>query len=317
MKLHFPTLHIHFDRITLYLIGLLTLVSLIGYLGALHWTLDLFSHFRVQYLQIALLIAGFSLWGRRNKRAVALLAIAAFNYAPVLPFYFGKPPVATEKPVRIMQLNLSAANTNDTDWVLRGITNAQPDLVVLAEVTPDWAFELAQIASQYPHHILKPQEGCFGIALLSKYPLEHERIVRIGPAGVPSIIADAYLPQGTVSLIATHPLPPISAEYAKKRNLQLAALPDVVHEQKHPVLLIGDLNTSPWSFYFTRLRRASGLKNSMQGFGFQPTWPARHPFLRIPLDHVLHSPEIIIHNRTVGTALGSDHLPLIVDFSIE
>jgi len=317
MKLHFPGFHIHFDRITLYLIGLLTLFSLAGYLGSLHWTLDLFSHFRVQYLQLALLLAGFSLWGRRNKRAMALLAIAAFNYAPVLPFYFGKPPVATEKPVRIMQLNLYAANTNNTDWVLRGITNAQPDIVVLAEVTPDWAFELAQLADQFPHVILKPQEGCFGIALLSKYPLEHERIARIGTAGVPSIIAGVYLPKGTISLIATHPLPPISGEYAKKRNLQLAALPDVVHEQKYPVLLVGDLNTTPWSPYFTRLLRASGLKNSMQGFGFQPTWPSRQTFLRIPLDHVLHSPEITIHNRVVGSSLGSDHLPLMVDFSVE
>jgi endonuclease/exonuclease/phosphatase (EEP) superfamily protein YafD len=55
----------------------------------------------------------------------------------------------------------------------------------------------------------------------------------------------------------------------------------------------------------------------MKGFGFQPTWPANSRFLKIPLDHVLHAPEIIIHNRMVGGAVGSDHFPVIVDFSIQ
>ena len=88
-------------------------------------------------------------------------------------------------------------------------------------------------------------------------------------------------------------------------------------QQKHPVLLLGDLNTTPWSFHFQHLLKESGLKNSMKGFGHQPSWPSNIPFLRIPLDHVLHSEEITIHNRMIGRNIGSDHLPVIVDFSIK
>jgi endonuclease/exonuclease/phosphatase (EEP) superfamily protein YafD len=92
-------------------------------------------------------------------------------------------------------------------------------------------------------------------------------------------------------------------------------LPELVHQQNAPVLLAGDLNTTPWSPYFQTLEKESGLKNSMKGFGFQPSW-AGNAFLKIPLDHFLHSPEIVIHNRMIGPDVGSDHLPVIIDFTI-
>jgi endonuclease/exonuclease/phosphatase (EEP) superfamily protein YafD len=55
----------------------------------------------------------------------------------------------------------------------------------------------------------------------------------------------------------------------------------------------------------------------MKGFGHQPSWPTGQFFLRIPLDHVLHAPEIMIHNRMVLQDVGSDHFPVIIDFSLK
>jgi len=213
----------------------------------------------------------------------------------------------------LMNLNDSNGNTRE---VLESIGQFSPDVLLLEEVTPKWAHELEILKETYPYCIAKPQDGCFGIMMLSKYPLEHGQVVQIGNAGVPSIIAEMYSPQGVVSIIGTHPLPPIGAEYANYRNNQLAALPAVVKEQKHPVLLIGDLNVTPWSPYFTHLISESELKNSMTGFGHQPSWPSTMFFMRIPLDHMLHSDGIIIHNRMIGHNVGSDHLPVIVDFSM-
>lgn len=293
----------------------LAIATFLGFFGRLFWLFDLFAHFRVQYMQICLILIGIALWQRRNKRAVALILLACLNYAFVLPLYFGKPAPATEKPIRAMLMNLNAGNGN-TEQVLEAIRNADPDILLLEEVTPKWAHELAVLETNFPYRVAEPQEGCFGIMLLGKVPLERGKVVEIGDAGVPSITADAYLPQGTISIIATHPLPPINADYSRHRNHQLAALPDLVKTQGHPVLLMGDLNTSPWSPFFSKLIRETELENSMKGFGFQPSWPANIPFLRIPLDHMLHSPEIKIRNRMVGGNVGSDHFPVMVDFSI-
>ncbi len=302
------------DRLSLIAGAGLAAATLLGFLGRFCWVCDLFSHFRVQYFQLFLVLIGISIWRRQNRRMVAFILLACLNYAFVLPLYFGKPPVAIEPSARAMLLNLNASNGN-AEEVLNAIRTADPDLLLLEEVTPKWASELNIL--DYPYRVSKPQEGCFGIMLLSKHPLSRTNMVFVGSAGVPSIVADVYLPQGEISLIGTHPVPPISAEFSKHRNNQLAMLSQLVREQKHPVLLIGDLNASPWSAHFRRLLKDSGLKNSMKHFGFQPSWPSDNRFFRIPLDHILHSPEILIHRRAVGGNVGSDHLPVIVDFSLK
>jgi endonuclease/exonuclease/phosphatase (EEP) superfamily protein YafD len=299
------------DMIT---IGVAT-ATLFGLLGRFHWFLDLFSHFRVQYMQLCLVPFFIALWKHWNKRAVALAMLACLNYAFVLPLYMGKPAPTTEKPIRAMLMNINAGNGN-TELVLGSIRQAGPDILLLEEVTPQWAQALEVLDETYPYQVSEPQEGCFGIMLLSKYPLEHGSVIQIGTAGVPSIVAEAFLPQGVVSIIGTHPVPPIGGKASELRNGQLMELPGIVMEQKHPVLLIGDLNTSPWSSRFTKLLKEAGLKNSMKGFGHQPSWPASPFFLRIPLDHMLHSPEIMIHNRMVLQDVGSDHFPVVVDFSL-
>ena len=305
-------------RLTGYLdiFGLGILVAtLFGFLGKLFWFFDLFAHFRVQYMQICLVLIGIALWKRLNKRAIALVILACVNYALVLPLYFGKPSSPTGPTTRAMLMNINAGNGN-TEQVLETIRNADPDILLLEEVTPKWELELAVLNTNYPYRIVEAQNGCFGIMLLSKYPLAHNQIIKIGTADIPSIITDIHLPQGEVSFIGTHPLPPMGAAYSNHRNSQLSELPKQVKAQKFPVLLIGDLNTSPWSFYFRRLADESGLNNSMKGFGFQPSWPSNNRFLRIPLDHILHAPEIVIHNRMVGGDVGSDHFPVIIDFSM-
>ena len=303
------------DRLCVVAGFVLAAATLVGFFGHLFWVFDLFSHFRVQIFQAFLVLIGIALWRRRNKQAVVFVLLACINYAVVLPFYFGRPPVATEPPVRAMLMNLNASNGN-TERVLAAIRAADPDLLLLEEVTPRWAGELCVLAADYRYRVSDSRDDCFGIMLLSKFPLSRTNVVVIGDAGVPSIIANVHLPRGEISLIGTHPVPPISSPYFKHRNEQLSALPSFVRGQKKPVLLIGDLNVSPWSVHFIRLLKDSGLKNSMARFGFQPTWPVSQRFLRIPLDQLLHDEKIIIHNRVIGADVGSDHFPLIVDFSL-
>ena len=288
--------------------------TLLGFLGRLFWLFDLFAHFRVQLFQLTLVLIAVAIWRRNNRLLVAWILLACLNYAFVLPFYFGKPPAPKEDPARAMLLNILASNGN-AEQVLEAIEQFDPDVLVLEEVTPRWDKKLAGL--DYPYRVAAVRDDCFGMLLLSRYPLSHTNVVFVGTADVPTVTAHVHLPQGEIAVIGTHPVPPIGADYSNHRNAQLAALPGFVKEQTKPVLLIGDLNCTPWSPYFARLLKDSGLKNSMKGFGFQPSWPADKRLMRIPIDQVLHSPEITVHNRMIGPDVGSDHLPVIVDFTVE
>jgi len=133
---------------------------------------------------------------------------------------------------------------------------------------------------------------------------------------VPSVFAFIQVGRKRMAFLGTHPLPPANRDYAHHRNNQLEQIPASLEHIRDPVLLMGDLNTTPWSYVFKDLLRRTGLHNSLIGRGIQPSWPAPYPPLLIPLDHVLTSRDIIIHNRFTGPATGSDHYPVIVDFSI-
>jgi endonuclease/exonuclease/phosphatase (EEP) superfamily protein YafD len=81
-------------------------------------------------------------------------------------------------------------------------------------------------------------------------------------------------------------------------------------------LLVGDLNLTPWSPFFTQLKREGQLSDSGLGRGLVGTWQSKVPFLGLMIDHVLTGPRVVPLNRRIGQDLNSDHWPVIVDFAL-
>jgi len=293
------------------------IATLLGFFGLLNWRLELCSHFRVQYF-LGLGVVALLLLIPRKRRNAAIFGVLAFvNLSVILPLYFGKvsAPASAGQPVRAILMNVNTANKNSAG-VADVIRRYSPDVVVLEEVNRRWLSELVPALTGYGYSKQAPREDNFGIALFSKFPLSQCTVEYIGDAEVPSIVAEIETSQGKCTMLATHPLPPAGSEYARLRNGQLAQLPGWVHRATSPLVLLGDLNVSPWSPYFKRLIRDSGLRDSSQGRGVHPSWPTFSPMLLIPIDHCLYSRGIAIVDRRTGPYVGSDHLPLIVDFVV-
>ncbi|MGB2680209.1 MAG: endonuclease/exonuclease/phosphatase family protein, partial [Candidatus Competibacter sp.] len=117
-------------------------------------------------------------------------------------------------------------------------------------------------------------------------------------------------------VVGTHPLPPMNAGLARRRNEQLASLAEFARQTPDPLVMLGDLNITPWSPYFERLLADSGLRDGRGGHGLLPTWPVGWPMLWIPIDHVLVSDDVQIRRWQTGAVIGSDHYPVIVDFQL-
>ena len=125
----------------------------------------------------------------------------------------------------------------------------------------------------------------------------------------------ARKPLGATFLLV-HPPPPVQRAMFDEQQRQLDAIAARVRALDGPVVVLGDLNATPWSRPFARLVAESGLLDTRAGFGVQASFPAAEPLLRIPIDHVLVSPGVGVTARRIERDVGSDHLPVYIELRI-
>ena len=76
-----------------------------------------------------------------------------------------------------------------------------------------------------------------------------------------------------------------------------------------PLVLAGNLNTSPWSQCVPQARGlATGLAPAATLMPSWPAWPLALP--QFALDHIFVSAELAVAAAGTGPAVGSDHLPV-------
>ena len=292
--------------------SLLTLATLAGLLGRVSWILDLFSHFPLQYAIATLPVIVTLLICRRFRIAGIFVLCLAYNLTVTIPYYFGSNQQKREgEPIRIASINVNRMN-EEYDLLRSFIDQANPDIVLLTETPQNWVDAMNYLQATHPFYRVSPRPDNFGIALYSRVPLGKIETLTFG-AGVPSILAEIQRSNSRVSLLCTHPPPPINRELSLLRNQQLEAISNLLMSVEGPKILVGDLNVSPWSAHFSRLTSAARLRDASLGHGIKPTWPTDKMLVRIPIDLCLISDEIGVNGILVGPHFGSDHFPLVVD----
>lgn len=287
----------------------LTLVSVAAFFGRWSWFLDVLANFRVQYAAVLVVMAillFLAHWPRSG--AIALLG-AAINGAVILPLFLGEGGTASpEHPLRVMSFNIYSPNDRFGE-VVAYIRETDPDIVFLHEASRPW--EMAMEGAGLPYQITRSrsQDLIFGTLVLSR-PADPVLSYgfTIGGARAVEVVHDG------IAVLGIHPLAPTTAERSALRNAQIDFAAEWSRQQEGPHLVTGDFNSTPWSYPFRRLLAETELVNSQDGFGIQATFPADNNFmLRIPIDHLLHSPDLEVADRRTGPRLGSDHFPLIVE----
>ena len=297
--------------------GLAGLATLAGFLGAHWWFLDLFSHFRVQYLVILSVTAATLFICRQSARGAMFAALAFLNASVIAPYYVSAGirdrPDGRNAHLKALMLN---ANTygGDPVRVAALIDEQTPDIIVLAEVDHRWLASLRQTLAPYHYRVLALRSDNFGIALLSKVPLTAPNLLHHGAQGVPSVEGTIHWQGEAITVLGTHPVPPYNAKMAQMRDQQLLTLGMRIRGLPKAILL-GDLNATPWSFGYQLLATASGMTNCRLGRGLQPSWPSQVWPLRISIDHCLATESVRVTKKWIGPDVGSDHFPLFIEIS--
>ena len=216
------------------------------------------------------------------------------------------------------------------------IAEHEPDIVCLQELDVgrartgfvDQASEIAARLSMsvHFHAAMRVEAELYGDAILTHRP---ERLIRSGalptvrgipglePRGALWVVID--VDGVAVNIINTH-----LGLVPREQRLQAAALCGkdwLAHGDCHgPTILTGDFNATSLTRPYQAL--TARLKDAQRLLGLRPsvkTFPSGFPAIRI--DHFFVSPEITptrIHAPFSPLArMASDHLPLVMDFSIK
>ncbi len=294
--------------------SLVCLFTLTGFAGGWFWMFELTSHFRVQYTAILLVLAVGFLCVKRWRWGAIFLAFGLLNGWLLLPYLrVTEAERATAGPtIKLLAWNVNSSN-EDFEELSRLLAREEPDVVLLMEVSPRWERFLATGLTGYPHQQIAARDDNFGIALLSKLPLANAQTLYLGEAGVPSVQSRLLVDGLNIEFLGTHPLPPVGSLRSRLRDEQLHSVAAWVNRQTNAVVVAGDLNATPWSPLFRNFTEITKLKNSAEGRALNGTWPAFFKPMLIPIDHFLHSPEVVVARREILSAAGSDHLPQVVE----
>lgn len=216
------------------------------------------------------------------------------------------------------------------------IASLEPDVVALQELDVgrartngvDQAHEIARrlgMAFRF-HASLKVEEELYGDAILTPHP---ERLVQVGPlpgyARIPNLESRGALwvaieiDGQEVQVINTH-----LGLVPREQQIQAAFLAGPAWldhpERQGPTILLGDFNATATSVvYRTLTSRLAAARPLAPHRKPTSTFPSAMPVLRI--DHLFVSPEIEVRDVSAPfsptTRVASDHLPLVMDFSVK
>jgi len=288
-----------------------------GFLASRGWVYELTSHFRVQ-LTVALLLLSLGMVLQRRRGALAVLLTGALvNGALVLSVARPQPTPAVSQgvPLRVVSLNVHTTN-QEHDRVVAYLCQSEADVIVVLEVNDRWAQALEALNDRYPNRVVEAREDNFGIVLLSRKPFVRSQVVDLPGSEVPSIDVTLDVDSVQVPVLGTHPVPPATPAHAAERNRQLASIATWAASHAGKAVVLGDLNTTPWSPHFSRLLVDGHLVRAHSRWGVVPTWMADQPWVALLLDHVLVSPEIGVVSVEVGPDVGSDHRAIRADLRV-
>jgi endonuclease/exonuclease/phosphatase (EEP) superfamily protein YafD len=307
-------------------VGLPPVLALFGFAVPL---LDLLNHGQSVWFIGTLVGLIFVLLLHMGRLGLSLAAIgflaSAWTFVPEWASSLPPRPLASAGTtvLKVMTHNIFGMNY-DMERMARAIAEENPDIIALQEFFPPQAKGLSPLlAADYPYSV-----HCFGgkranLALFSKFPFDEEMTPDDCPSDASStrrtglIIAVFKLADGShFSVMTTHMDWPYPIE---RQAEEFAAVEQIAKEVEGPLILVGDFNSTPWSYALKGFEADTGLRRETRNLVSFPTiFTLDHlvPAMPIlPLDQVFQR-GIVVHELHTGHPTGSDHLPVFFTFSL-
>jgi endonuclease/exonuclease/phosphatase (EEP) superfamily protein YafD len=288
-----------------------------GFLGALHPAFDTFAHFRLHFAVGLIGLA--AIWTIKCSRVPALI-FAAIGFAAIVTCAPGLRGVATrDTPItgetirRLLHVNVRYDNP-EPERVFAMLAQVDADIVSANEMSRFWQLELQKRLVAYPHVYHCPEWSVIGgVMIFSKFPISPGSEFCGDYASL--ALVEMTIDGRSVTIGSAHLRWPWPASGPR----QVDALAPRLGQLGQDALIAGDFNAATWSFLFGKFARLGGLR-MVDGIG--PTWlhrwfpEAAIRLVGFPIDNVLASGDIGIVSARTLDPVGSDHLPVLVEFVV-
>lgn len=303
--------------------AVLVLITLLPLWETDRWWVRLWDFPRLQVALLLMICIALVAWlGPRGRRVfwtaigamLAALVWQATHFIAYLPPWpkqvAGTSTCPAGRSIELLNANVLLDNHRYTDLIAL-VERTDPDVVLLLEPGLDWERAMQPLHARYPFRIGEPVPNSYGMMLFSRLPMNAQVLHRI-QAGVPSIKAKLQLSRGEViDLHALHPDPPLPGDDSGERDAELVAVGREVRSSGRATLVLGDLNDVAWSRTSKLFLKISGMNDPRVGRGLYPTFNAKYPLLRWPLDHMFVTPHFRLQQLDRLDAIGSDHFPIL------
>ena len=286
--------------------------------GIDHRWVDILAQFTAPVLLavglLTLACAGMHLWPAAAVGGLATLIL----FASVWPQWMT--PMGRRQPdqpvIRVYSANLWEPNT-DVDAMRASIVEADADIVILVEVGDAPIARIDELLADYAHRKIngpmKLGESSARSIIASRYPIVEKLPWRRD--GLSAIGAVVATPLGRVTVFGVHLTRPWPYQYQWGQITQVMAL---TARRKAaapgPTIVAGDFNSVSSARIGRQIKRDLDL---VPAPGFPGTWPSSLPsVLGITIDQVYRSRDLALVDRRVGRPTGSDHYPVVTEFTL-
>ncbi|MBS7333082.1 MAG: endonuclease/exonuclease/phosphatase family protein [Weeksellaceae bacterium] len=287
-----------------------------------YFVFDMLVHYSNYALIIAffvLIFYNFLIRKQKNKSLLYLLPIFIIPYVvynEMSYFYLGENAKGEKENFKIISINIFSQN-EEFQHLQNYLKDETADVIVLQELTPSWQKHVEFIRKEYPYYKEEPRSNNFGIAVYSKIPFDTVITKNYIDEMHPSLLGELKVDGKPVSILMTHPVPPLPNQARfERRNKQYKLMKKEIDAMTNEnIVFIGDFNSTVYSPNF-KLLQSDKLKDARTGFGLQNSWNAFIPILRTNIDQCWVSKNIKVTNFYRGKHIQSDHFPIVAEFKI-
>ncbi|MCP4184840.1 MAG: hypothetical protein GY761_16230 [Hyphomicrobiales bacterium] len=289
-----------------------------GFLGFIHPAFDTFANFRIHFLVALIVLIVVCIVTYSVKWALLSLLVVVSGVMFILIIQVDPQVVTRQKHgaeiYSVLHLNPNFQNQTP-EKVISLVDRINPDIVMLNEMSEPWKQRLKGLEATYLYTYYCPEwQQIGGNKIYSRFPMAPGS----GYCHSYSALAliDVTIENQIITLGSVHLRWPWPASGPK----QVDKLEPILNRLGNTALIAGDFNSVSWSWL---VRRFAGYGKLQVVCCIGPTWfHQRLPIswvklFGLPIDNVMIKGRVKVFTALSLEAVGSDHLPVLVRFTLE